>query len=350
MSDVDEDDNDKPSAESPRKRKRRKKHGIWWNRMEYAALAGGAGILKFLPHGFASAVGLRAGIFYGWLCRTLKMRDHKVATKNLELAYPEKSPAERDQMLRAMWRSWGRFGGDCTQLLKLSPQRIREIVKIDPIDNYLEIQENIKKRGVLILTAHFGSFELLHAAVSAYGAPVTLVHRPMANPLADDWIRKLRLRFGTQVLARGHAAREVMRELRSGRMVAIPFDQTARKHTRVFAPFFGIETSTNSGLARLAVASGAPVYPAVLVREGESLHHKVWIGPRIELVKTRDREADILVNTRKFNKVLEDMIRAHPDHWIWMYRRFKQQPDEKCSPYHDWSPPAQAYRIAAANS
>lgn len=353
MSETDDDADDAPVASAatgsaPRKRQRRKKHGVWWNRMEYAALAGTAGILKYMPERFALAFGAACGSFYGGLCRWLRMRDHSVAVKNLELAFPEKTPAERDAILRAMWRNWGRFGGECTQLLKLNPDRLKEIVSIEPWDRFLQLRELVKKRGLLVLTAHYGSFELLHAAVSAYGVPITLVHRPMSNPLADEWVRRLRARFGTNMLARGNAARDVVRELRSGRIVAIPFDQTARKHTRVFAPFFGVAASTTSGLARLAMASGAPVYPVVLVRIGNTNKHKVWIGEEIVQTRTRDREADILNNTIRFNRALESIVREHPDHWIWMYRRFKQQPDGLCSPYLQGAPSIEKYRAAGA--
>lgn len=269
--------------------------------------------------------------------------------RNLELAFPEKSPNERDSILRATWRNWGRFMADGVKLAKIPPARVKELVTIEPWERFLEVQKIVKDRGLLVLTGHYGSFELLHAAISAHGVPVTLVHRPMANPYVSEWVRKLRTRFGTNVVARGEAARDVLRELKSGRFVAIPFDQNARQNIRVFAPFFNVRTSTNSGLARLARATDAPVHPVVIIREGDGLKHKIWIGEAVQTVKTGDREADIVEYTRLYNKAFEDLIRAHPDHWIWMYRRFKQQPEGTCSPYLKEAPGADAYRMAAAS-
>ncbi|MFN0206290.1 MAG: lysophospholipid acyltransferase family protein [Planctomycetota bacterium] len=328
---------------------RRKYRGFLWNWSEYLLLIGITWILKLVPHRASNALAAFGGASYGALCRLLNMRDHRVATINLELAYPEKSIEERNAIIRSMWRMWGRFVSDGVQMTKMSPERLRGIVRIDSKERFLEISEKVKKRGVLVLTAHFGSFEMLHAAVSAHGIPVTLVHRPMANPLVSTWLYRLRTRFGTRALARGEAARDVLKALRDGTVVAIPFDQTANKDTRVWAPFFGVPAATNSGLARLAHTSGAPVYPVLLIREGESLRHKIYIGPEIPIVKTGDKERDVEQTTILFNKTLEGLIRANPDHWIWMYRRFKQRPDAGCSPYHSWAPPLESYRVSLNN-
>src|SRR5262249_49562960 len=159
----------------------------------------------------------------------------------------------------------------------------------------------------------------------------------------DRWLTRLREKFGSRPLRRGDAAREVLRELRAGRIVAIPFDQIAPRASRVFAPFFGVQAATNTGLARLALASHAPVYPVVIVRDGNPIRHRAVLGPEIPLVRTHDREADVAENTRRFNEVLEAIIRDRPDHWIWMYRRWKAQPEGAISPYLDESPPIETY-------
>lgn len=316
--------------------------------MEYGALAGGAGLLGAMPLHVAETIAATGGAAYGTLARLLSMRDHRVAMVNLEIAFPEKSATERKAILRSTWLNWGRFAADSSQLLTITKEQLKEMVTMESPALFEELRQRIGRRGLLILTAHFGSFEMLHAAVSVHGAPVTIVHRPMANPLADEWIRRMRTRFGTNVLARGEAARDVVRELRAGRIVAIPFDQAARKNTRIFSPFFGLQTSTNPGLARLAQVTGAPVFPVVIIRNGDGPTHRVWIGPEIELQKSRDREQDIIENTRRFNKTLEEIIRRNPDHWIWMYRRWKQQPEGLLPPYMKEAPPLDVYRKAGA--
>jgi Kdo2-lipid IVA lauroyltransferase/acyltransferase len=297
-----------------------------------------------LPHSVSVSIGAFGGGVYGWICRALRTKSHQIARRNLEIAFPERSPASREAVLRGMWRSWGRFLADAAKLRRLSPARIRELVTLTPPDRPREIQSRAPERGALILTAHFGSFELLHAAVAAYGAPITMVHRTMTNRLVDRWMIELRSSVGTRSLARGEAAKDILRELRDGQIVVLPLDQIAKVVSRVFVPFFGVPAATNTGLARLALASGAPVYPVVLVREGSSLRHRAVFDPEIPIQRTGNREADVLENTRRFNAALEDLIRRHPDHWIWMYGRWKRQPEGRLSPYERDAPPLETYR------
>jgi KDO2-lipid IV(A) lauroyltransferase len=232
----------------------------------------------------------------------------------------------------------------------LTKEQLLALVDCDTDALYEEINAKAKQRGVLILTGHFGSFELFHSAMAAKGTPISLVHRATNNPYFDVYLDNVRQRFGTKTLVRGDAAREIVRELRSGGVVAIPFDQVAHAEIRVFAPFFGIDASTNSGLARLALRTGASVYPAFLVRTGTSLRHRAVFGPPVELVRTGDLTQDVLVNTSRFNEVLERFVREHPDHWIWMYRRWRKQPEGLCSPYLEGAPPLDAYRAATSKA
>jgi KDO2-lipid IV(A) lauroyltransferase len=243
-----------------------------------------------------------------------------------------------------MWRSWGAFCADSARLTRLTQDEIRGLVRLDPPEQFRHIQERAKRRGALILTAHYGSFELLHAASSAYGQPITIVHRTMANRRVDAFLMDLRARMGTRSLARGYAARELLQALREGQVVAIPFDQAPRRINRVFAPFFGVDAATNSGLARLALAAGAPVFAVVLAREGDTLRHRMVVGPEIPLPRTGNRERDVELATHRFNAALEALVRERPEHWIWMYRRWKARPDELVSPYEPGAPPLEEYR------
>src|SRR4030095_4012770 len=129
----------------------------------------------------------------------------------------------------------------------------------------------------------------------------------------------LRERCGTRVLRRGAAARQILEELRSRHVVAIPFDQRAQGQGRFLSPFFSVPAPTPSGLARIAMSSRAPVFPGVLVREGDTHRHRAIFPPEVPVARTGDRDADVVENSLRFNAVLESLIRAHPDHWIWMY-------------------------------
>lgn len=292
--------------------------------LEQLALRAGVVTTSALGHRNAVRLGGSAGALYGTVARTLATRDHRVAAKNLSLAFPAKSAEERDEILCAMWRHWGRALAEMGRLRHLDRETLRELVQLDPSDAAREIFAHAQKTGVLVLTAHFGSFELLHAACAAHGYPITVVHRTLANQRVDRWLTALRERNGTRVLRTGSAARPILRALRCGEVVAVPFDQRPRDASRVFAPFFSAPAATSSGLARLALASNAPVYPVVLVRDGESERHRAVFAPAVPLVRTGDRERDVVENTARFNEALESLVRAHPPQWIWMYSRWKE--------------------------
>jgi KDO2-lipid IV(A) lauroyltransferase len=135
-----------------------------------------------------------------------------------------------------------------------------------------------------------------------------------------------RARAGTGLISKRQAAREVIRVLRNKGIVAIPFDQNATGRWGVFAEFFGVPASTHPGLARLAELSGSPVYPVFLVRKDGSPRHEILILPEVEVVRTADRDRDTVENLRRFNRVFEDVVRRHPDHWIWMHKRWRTRP------------------------
>jgi len=292
--------------------------------LEDVALRVGIRATRGLRYADAVRFGASLGAFYGATARRLDSRDHRVATRNLALALPSSAAAERDAILNVMWRNWGRALVEMARLGSLDRDALRELVRLDPPDGPREIFARARETGSLVLTAHFGSFEMLHAACAAHGFPITIVHRTLANRRVDRWLTELRERAGTRLLRTGSAARQILRALRCGEVVAVPFDQRPRDGSRIFVPFFSMPAATSSGLARLALVSDAPVFPVVLVRDGESERHRAVFLPPITLVRSGDRERDVVENTERFNRALEALVRQYPEQWIWMYRRWKE--------------------------
>src|SRR5205814_1100404 len=131
------------------------------------------------------------------------------------------------------------------------------------------------QRGAIILTAHFGNWELLAYAHGLLGHPITLVHRPMHNALFDAAITAIRAKAGTRAIKKKAAAKEALRALKRHDVLAIPSDQNQTRSFGIFVNFFGTPACTTPGAARLAMLTGAPVFPAFLVREGESARHRI---------------------------------------------------------------------------
>ena len=109
-------------------------------------------------------------------------------------------------------------------------------------------------------------------------------------------------------------------------------DQYSSRARGVFVPLFGVRCSTSIGVATLALRTGAPVVPAYVVRDGPD-HHTITFLPPLEMEVSGDREGDIEAATARYNRALEEIIRRHPEQWMWAHRRFRHSPDLKGDPY-----------------
>ena len=179
-------------------------------------------------------------------------------------------------------------------------------------------------RGLLILTAHVGNFEMLMMVPATRGYRLAVVHRPNRNPILHRMVTARRERFGVIALPRKGAGRAVLKYLHDDWTVAMPLDLDTRDG--VFANFFGMKAATSDGLARVAMATRLPVLPAFILREGAGTRHVVKILPPIEAVRGADRQECIRENTQRFTSAIESVVRAHPDQWNWIHRRWKTRP------------------------
>jgi KDO2-lipid IV(A) lauroyltransferase len=178
-------------------------------------------------------------------------------------------------------------------------------------------------RGILILTAHYGNWELLAAAHGLTGLPLSFVVRPLDEPILDELADRFRRRSGAELIVKDRAVREVMQALRRGRMVGILLDQNATRAEGVFVPFFGVPASTSKGLALLALRTGAPVVPVFLRREADG-RHCMDVRPPLPA----PAGADVLAYTAVFNEAIEAAIRRAPEQWLWMHARWRTRPRE----------------------
>jgi KDO2-lipid IV(A) lauroyltransferase len=254
-----------------------------------------------------------------------------IARKNLALAYPELSDGERNRLCIETYASAGRMVAETALLGSLSREELLATADVDGYENLEAARKSWSGGGAIILTAHFGSFELFAAIMGARGIPLSIVHREANNPYLDGLISGWRESNGIEVIRRGTAARAVLRGLRQGRCIAMPLDQDTRLSEGVFATFFGKPACTRDGPARLAMRTGAPVVPAFMFRIGETSRHRIRILPALELLpEGPDREATdaaIVENVRRMTCVIEAVVREAPTHWIWSHRRWKTQPE-----------------------
>ena len=276
---------------------------------------------------------LRLGAQLGNFLYLVDARHRRLALRNLALAFPDRSEAERRSILRRSCRNLGRVAAEFCHFDRLTSDTIHRYVRIADPAAWRSTWEIARERGAIILTAHLGNFELLAYAHGLMGCPVTIVHRPMRNQLVDRDIIDWRARAGTRSIAKKAAAKDVIRALRNREMVAIPADQNQTRRFGVFVDFFGILASTTPGPSRLAALIGVPVFPVFLVREGETDRHRIEVLPQVEMVDSGDRDADVVTNTQRCTATIERMVRAYPDQWIWFHKRWRTRPQGEAKLY-----------------
>jgi KDO2-lipid IV(A) lauroyltransferase len=287
---------------------------------EVAALGPPWALLRALPLERA----VRVGAALGSVAMALDRFNRPIARRNLQIAFPEDDDNVRRRILLGMYRNFGRMAAEWVRFPGLSRQNIASHVTYTGREHWDEAIRRSDGRGILTLTGHFGNFELLSVAHSAYGNRVAFVERPNRNPLIDAAVMARRERFGSRPIPRRGAGRPMVRLLREDWMVTVPLDLDTRDG--VFVDFFGLAAATSATLARLAIATGTPVLPAFMVREGVSTRHQITFLPIIETMRGADRVAAVRENTQQYTSTIEAVIRRYPDHWNWIHRRWKTRP------------------------
>lgn len=216
------------------------------------------------------------------------------------------------------------------QMLFETPHAMR--INRDNLDRYVYFanEENFlnalkKGKGAFILSAHFGNWELMSAAIPLYFGGVAVVARPFDFQPLDRLVNELRSRYGSEVIPKQKAMRKILSILKQKKAVGILLDQNVDWYDGVFVKFFGRWACTNKGLALIATKTGAPVIPAFAVRQEDGRYCLIF-EDEIELIRTGDKTRDIEENTALFTGMIEKYIRRYPDHWFWFHMRWKTLP------------------------
>ncbi|HKI26775.1 MAG TPA: lysophospholipid acyltransferase family protein [Candidatus Sulfotelmatobacter sp.] len=290
-------------------------------KLEYAAAWPFIKILGILPRRLsrAFAVGIALAVYL------LHVRLRRVGMRNLALAFPDKSEAERKRILRAEFTSLGRQLAEICQFPRYTLNNIEQIVVYDGLENYERAYA--RGKGVLFVTAHFGGWELSAFAHSLHGHWLHVVMRPMDNPYLDRLLQSYRTMHGNKTVAKDDFVRGLLGAMKAGETVGILMDTNMTPPQGVFVDFFGIPACTASGLARIALRTDAAVVPGFTIWDDALGKYRLRFDPALELIRTGDLEADIVANTQRFTKVIEDYVRKYPEQWLWVHRRWKTRPE-----------------------
>ncbi len=248
----------------------------------------------------------------------------RVGMRNLEIAFPGMPEAERKATLKRVFDGMGRQLAEFALFPRLNKNNVANVAVHDGLQNFLAAQQ--RGQGVLLLTGHFGAWELGSFAHSIYGYPIKIVVRDLDNPLINDFVKRHRTMHGNSTFDNREFARGLISSMRAGDTVGILMDTNMTPPQGVFVDFFGHLAATASGMARVALKTDAAVVPAFTLWDEELGKYRIRFEPALELERTGDPEADAVENTARFTKALESCVRAYPDQWIWVHRRWKTRP------------------------
>jgi KDO2-lipid IV(A) lauroyltransferase len=288
--------------------------------IEYAAvwlIVKGLGVLpRPIARSFAAGV---VRLFYAFLPRL-----RKIAEVNLRIAFPEWNDAQRHSVVRGMLSNLGWMAAEFARFPKYSRENIEQIVVLDGHENFLEGQR--RGKGVLYLTGHIGAWELSSFAHALYGFPLHYMARRIDNPRIDALVNGHRCLSGNRPIFKNESARVMLKVLKDSGTLGILADQNTMPEEAVFVDFFGKQASTTSGIARVALHTGAAVVPGYAIWDEPSRKYRLRFEPPVELIRTGDTERDVFENTQKFTKVIEEIIRKYPEQWVWMHGRWNTRP------------------------
>ncbi len=257
-------------------------------------------------------------------------RLRRVANRNLSLALPELNAEQRVAIIAGVFRSVAQLLVTMARFPSIHRKNLDRWIRFEGYEHF----EHARRagRGVLFATAHLGNWEFSAYAHALFAGPMNVVVRPLDNPLLDRLVTRRRELSGNRVLSKRDPARPILKALAANEAVGVLIDQNVSTDA-VFIDFFGIPTAAASGFARLAARSGAAVIPGFALWSGEEQRYVLRFYPPVAM------SGDAVRDTQALQSVLEAVIRAHPDQWLWIHRRWKTRPPGS-PPLYEASPAA----------
>lgn len=276
-------------------------------------------LIGHIPYGVAVFIGRAIGALFFSIDKKRK----RITIENLTKAFGNRYPDEEiEAIAKKVFGNLAVMFFEFMRLPWLTEKTVGRYVEFTGLEHF---DSALKKgNGVLLITGHFGNWELLGVSLSLRGYKLDIVARELDSPLFERFVRWVRTRHGNRLISKSRSMRRLMKSLAENSIAALLIDQNVALAEGVFVDFFSIPACTNKGPALLVEASGASAVPAFIVRKGR--RHKVVVLPEIPLVSTDNRADDIVVNTGLMTKAVEDMIRRYPDQWFWVHRRWKTRP------------------------
>jgi KDO2-lipid IV(A) lauroyltransferase len=255
----------------------------------------------------------------GWILRLIGplTGTHKVAERNLRIAFPHMGLEERRRLLTEQWESLGRLTAEFQLMHRITPATGR--VQIVGGERLRAVAQSGKT--AVLVSGHFSNWEVMAAVIVHLGVQCQVTYRAANNPYIDKRIIDTRKSYGVTLMAPkgGDGSREVLAAMAQGEAVALLNDQKFNRG--LVMPFFGVDATVAPGPTRLALKFGCPMIP-MSVERLDGVNFRVTIWDSIAPPKTGDRAADIEQGVRNVNAFIEDRVRENPGEWFWTHKRW----------------------------
>ncbi len=265
----------------------------------------------------------RWGSFLGSAVFMLTGFRKAITFENLTKAFPEKSTDEIKGIARGAYRSYGIALVESLWASNKSADELKS--KVHVLNPEVMVNALARGKGVIFLSAHYGSWELLPTSVRLhFERPFFLLAQRQRNARIDAIVQAHRMRFGNSTTSMGVSSRHVLTALAEQKIVLILADQSGPKES-VFIEFFGRPSATHRGVAAFSLKTHAPIVTGFLVRQKDGTYN-ITLEEVDRSGLNLSQEENIIELTRRHVAILEKWIRLHPDHWLWMHKRWKHTP------------------------
>jgi KDO2-lipid IV(A) lauroyltransferase len=258
-----------------------------------------------------------AGAGIGWLAYVFSRRRAEVDARITDCLGV--SAKEARDIQKRMYRNLGYTVAEVLRMPYMSEQEVNDLIRYEGEERLPE-----GRSGFIAVVGHTGNWELMAAATAFLDPPVhlNLLVKPIKPEVLNAWINRTRSIWGNTILDRRKASSKVFRLLKRGENLAFVLDQNARRHWGIFVEFFGKPACTYVAMGQLAARSGSRIFPVLCRRDPETRKLIVTVGEEVPPPEDRSDE-EIRRVTEECTQRLEAFIRAYPDQWIWMHRRWK---------------------------
>ncbi len=293
----------------------------WVDRLQYIGLR----VVSMALHSFPIDANLETARLLGSLIYQVDKKHRDRSLGNLRRSFPDMPERKREELARH----------SVQQLIMLFVEVLftTRLIRIDTWSRFVELEkfdEVIKllmerDRGLILLTGHYGNWEILGYVLATLGFETTSVARPLDNPYVNRWLMGVREKQGQRIIAKKGATSEITEVLDAKGAVGFIADQNAGSKG-IFVDFFGRKASTYKSIGLLAMHYNVPVVIGYARRQGASFQFKIGSQDIIHPADWKSQDDPLRYITQRYTKAIEEMVRVDPGQYLWVHRRWKTRP------------------------